>query len=66
MRAEDESTMGGGFPANYITRTNSPWKPTPRKIIQRFLKEDFGESCQKSSLDSGPLRLIAQRRHSGQ
>lgn len=33
--------MGGGFPANYITRTNS--LETYAEEIIRFLKEDFGD-----------------------
>ena len=43
--------MGGGFPANYITRTNS--LETYAEEIIRFLKEDFGDDLPEISLEPG-------------
>jgi ornithine decarboxylase len=43
--------MGGGFPANYITRTNS--LETYAEEIIRFLKEDFGEELPEIILEPG-------------
>ena len=43
--------MGGGFPANYITRTNS--LETYGEEIIRFLKEDFGDDLPEIILEPG-------------
>ncbi|MGG3793998.1 type III PLP-dependent enzyme [Pseudomonas paraversuta] len=43
--------MGGGFPANYITRTNS--LETYAEEIIRFLKEDFGDELPEIFLEPG-------------
>ena len=43
--------MGGGFPANYITRTNS--LETYAEEIIRFLKEDFGDDLPEIILEHG-------------
>ena len=43
--------MGGGFPANYITRTNS--LETYAEEIIRFLKEDFGDALPEIILEPG-------------
>ncbi|CAG8866575.1 Lysine/ornithine decarboxylase [Pseudomonas fluorescens] len=43
--------MGGGFPANYITRTNS--LETYADEIIRFLKEDFGDDLPEIILEPG-------------
>jgi ornithine decarboxylase len=43
--------MGGGFPANYITRTNS--LQTYAEEIIRFLKEDFGDDLPEIILEPG-------------
>ncbi|MBT2338675.1 MULTISPECIES: type III PLP-dependent enzyme [Pseudomonas] len=43
--------MGGGFPANYITRTNS--LETYAEEIIRFLKEDFSDDLPEIILEPG-------------
>ena len=43
--------MGGGFPANYITKTNS--LETYAAEITRFLKEDFGDELPEIILEPG-------------
>ena len=43
--------LGGGFPANYIAKTND-LKPYASEII-RFLKEDFGEQLPEIILEPG-------------
>jgi ornithine decarboxylase len=43
--------MGGGFPANYITRTNS--LETYAEEIIRFLKEDLGDDLPEIILEPG-------------
>ncbi|MAK91025.1 MAG: ornithine decarboxylase [Oleibacter sp.] len=43
--------MGGGFPGNYITRTND--LETYSSEITRFLKEDFGEELPEIILEPG-------------
>lgn len=43
--------MGGGFPANYISRTND--LKTYADEITRFLKEDFGEDLPEVILEPG-------------
>jgi ornithine decarboxylase len=43
--------MGGGFPANYITRTND--LATYAEEIQRFLWEDFGDELPEIILEPG-------------
>ncbi|MDV7212545.1 ornithine decarboxylase [Azotobacter beijerinckii] len=43
--------MGGGFPANYITKTNS--LETYAEEIIRFLKEDFGDELPEIILEPG-------------
>ncbi|HCL3145407.1 TPA: type III PLP-dependent enzyme [Pseudomonas aeruginosa] len=43
--------MGGGFPANYIQRTNS--LETYAEEIVRFLKEDFGDELPEVILEPG-------------
>ncbi|TRX76198.1 type III PLP-dependent enzyme [Pseudomonas mangiferae] len=56
LKTEDGITlkminMGGGFPANYITRTNS--LETYAEEIIRFLKEDFGDDLPEIILEPG-------------
>ena len=56
LREEDGITlqminMGGGFPANYIQRTNS--LETYAEEIIRFLKEDFGDELPEIILEPG-------------
>ena len=43
--------MGGGFPANYMTKTNS--LETYAAEITRFLKEDFGDELPEIILEPG-------------
>ena len=43
--------MGGGFPANYIAKTNS--LETYAREITRFLKEDFGDELPEIILEPG-------------
>lgn len=43
--------MGGGFPANYITRTNE--LSTYAEEITRFLEEDFGAELPRIILEPG-------------
>ena len=43
--------MGGGFPANYTTRTND--LPTYAREITRFLHEDFGDTLPEIILEPG-------------
>lgn len=43
--------MGGGFPANYITRTNE--LSTYAEEISRFLEEDFGTKLPRIILEPG-------------
>lgn len=43
--------MGGGFPANYLQKTNE--FSTYAEEIQRFLKEDFGENVPRLILEPG-------------
>ena len=43
--------MGGGFPANYITKTND--LETYAREITRFLKEDFGDELPEIILEPG-------------
>ncbi|MBR7888488.1 type III PLP-dependent enzyme [Marinomonas sp. A79] len=43
--------MGGGFPANYITRTNE--LSTYAEEISRFLEEDFGTDLPRIILEPG-------------
>ncbi len=43
--------MGGGFPANYITRTNE--LSTYAEEISRFLEEDFGSDLPRIILEPG-------------
>ncbi|HLV16279.1 MAG TPA: type III PLP-dependent enzyme [Pseudomonas sp.] len=43
--------MGGGFPANYIAKTNS--LETYAEEITRFLKEDFGDDLPEIILEPG-------------
>lgn len=43
--------MGGGFPANYITRTNE--LATYAEEINRFLEEDFGTELPRIILEPG-------------
>ncbi|MDB4837084.1 type III PLP-dependent enzyme [Marinomonas sp.] len=43
--------MGGGFPANYIARTNE--LATYAEEITRFLEEDFGENMPRIILEPG-------------
>ena len=43
--------MGGGFPANYISRTND--LATYAEEITRFLEEDFGENMPRIILEPG-------------
>jgi ornithine decarboxylase len=56
LREEDGITlqminMGGGFPANYIQRTND--LETYAEEITRFLKEDFGDELPEIILEPG-------------
>ncbi|PVZ12372.1 MULTISPECIES: type III PLP-dependent enzyme [unclassified Pseudomonas] len=56
LKSEDGITlqminMGGGFPANYIQRTNS--LETYAQEIIRFLKEDFGDDLPEIILEPG-------------
>lgn len=56
LREEDGITlqminMGGGFPANYIQRTND--LETYAEEITRFLKEDFGDDLPEIILEPG-------------
>ena len=56
LKDEDDITlqminMGGGFPANYIARTNS--LETYAEEITRFLKEDFGDDLPEIILEPG-------------
>ncbi|MCC6073767.1 type III PLP-dependent enzyme [Pseudomonas sp. GCM10022188] len=56
LKEEDNITlqminMGGGFPANYITKTNS--LETYAEEIIRFLKEDFGDELPEIILEPG-------------
>lgn len=56
LRNEDGITlqminMGGGFPANYIQRTND--LETYAEEITRFLKEDFGDELPEIILEPG-------------
>ncbi|UFH50138.1 type III PLP-dependent enzyme [Pseudomonas sp. KNUC1026] len=56
LKTEDGITlqminMGGGFPANYIQRTNS--LETYAQEIIRFLKEDFGDDLPEIILEPG-------------
>jgi ornithine decarboxylase len=48
--------MGGGFPANYITRTNS--LETYAEEIIRFLKEDFGDDLPEIILEPGLIETM--------
>ncbi len=43
--------MGGGFPANYITRTND--MSTYAAEIERFLREDFGDDLPEIIIEPG-------------
>ncbi len=43
--------MGGGFPANYITRTHR-WKPMPKRSTA-ILQEDFGDDMPEIILEPG-------------
>src|SRR5690606_12895075 len=43
--------MGGGFPANYITRANT--LPTYAEEITRFIQEDFGDEFPEIILEPG-------------
>jgi ornithine decarboxylase len=43
--------LGGGFPANYITRANT--LPTYAEEITRFIQEDFGENFPQIILEPG-------------
>jgi len=47
--------MGGGFPANYITRNND--LKTYASEIMRFLKEDFGDDMPELILEPGRSML---------
>ncbi len=56
LREEDGITlkminMGGGFPANYITKTNS--LEVYAQEITRFLREDFGDDLPEIILEPG-------------
>lgn len=56
LQSEDGITlqminMGGGFPANYITKTNE--LETYAEEITRFLKEDFGDELPEIILEPG-------------
>lgn len=43
--------MGGGFPANYITRTND--LKTYAEEIERFIREDFGDDAPEIIIEPG-------------
>lgn len=43
--------LGGGFPANYITRANT--LPTYAEEITRFIREDFGDDFPEIILEPG-------------
>jgi len=43
--------LGGGFPANYITRANT--LPTYAEEISRFIQEDFGDDFPEIILEPG-------------
>jgi ornithine decarboxylase len=43
--------LGGGFPANYITRANT--LPTYAEEITRFIQEDFGDDFPQIILEPG-------------
>jgi len=43
--------LGGGFPANYITRANT--LPTYAEEITRFIQEDFGDNFPEIILEPG-------------
>ena len=56
LKEEDNITlkminMGGGFPANYITKTNT--LKTYAEEITRFLQEDFGDELPEIILEPG-------------
>ena len=56
LKEEDDITlqminMGGGFPANYIAKTND--LETYAEEITRFLKEDFGDDLPEIILEPG-------------
>ncbi len=56
LKSEDSITlkminMGGGFPANYISRTND--LATYAEEITRFLEEDFGDDMPRIILEPG-------------
>ncbi|WP_339844585.1 type III PLP-dependent enzyme [uncultured Halopseudomonas sp.] len=56
LKEEDNITlkminMGGGFPANYITKTNT--MKTYAEEITRFLQEDFGDDLPEIILEPG-------------
>jgi len=56
LKEEDDITlqminMGGGFPANYIAKTND--LETYAEEITRFLKEDFGDELPEIILEPG-------------
>ena len=56
LKSEDNITlkminMGGGFPANYISRTND--LATYAEEITRFLEEDFGDDMPRIILEPG-------------
>jgi diaminopimelate decarboxylase len=56
LRDEDDIelkmiNMGGGFPANYITRTND--LETYAREIQRFIVEDFGKDFPEIIIEPG-------------
>ena len=56
LKEEDNITlkminMGGGFPANYLTKTNT--LQTYAEEITRFLQEDFGDELPEIILEPG-------------
>jgi len=56
LKAEDDIelqmiNLGGGFPANYLTKTNS--LTTYAEEITRFLQEDFGDDMPEIILEPG-------------
>ena len=56
LKEEDNMTlqminMGGGFPANYLTKTNT--LQTYAEEITRFLQEDFGDELPEIILEPG-------------
>lgn len=67
--------MGGGFPANYISRTNN--LETYAKEITRYLKDDFGDELPTILLEPGrslvgdagilvsEVVLVSQKSHHG-